>query len=360
LNEHFRDVDILSRFGGDEFVVIIDEVDDLGSLTTVSEKLMSLFVEPFVVGERSLYISSSIGISIYPDDATDADEMIKNADTAMYRGKERGGNNFTFYRQEFNVSAHERLVLEAEMRNALKAGEFVLHYQPQYEIGSGKIIGVEALLRWIHPEKGFIPPLEFIPLAEENGFILPLGAWVIEEAMQQLCRWKHDGIEGVKMSINVSAKQFLHSDGLISLLKSQLECHAVEPSDIWIEITESTLANIEEMTRKLNDIKALGISFAVDDFGTGYSSLNYLRKLPISILKIDKSFVDDIGKSRDDEAISKAVISLANAMGMEVVAEGVEYEEHLAFLKANGCNYYQGYYGSRPLPADEVELLLKR
>jgi diguanylate cyclase (GGDEF)-like protein/PAS domain S-box-containing protein len=359
LTSHFRDVDILSRFGGDEFVLIVDEVNDIGSLTAVSEKLIDLFVEPFKVGERSLYSTSSIGISIYPDDAGDADEMIKNADTAMYRGKERGGNNCTFYWQEFNVSAHDRLALEAQMRNALKTGEFELYYQPQYDIVSGKIVGVEALIRWNHPEKGMIPPLDFIPLAEDNGFIIPLGAWVIEEAMQQLCRWKHAGIEQLKMSINVSAKQFFHSDGLKELLASLLDCTAVEPSDVWIEITESTLANIEEMSRKLNDIQSLGISFAVDDFGTGYSSLNYLRQLPIDILKIDKSFVDEIGKNRDDEAISKAVISLAQAMGMKVIAEGVESGEHLEFLKANGCHYYQGYYGSRPLPAAEVEALLK-
>jgi diguanylate cyclase (GGDEF)-like protein/PAS domain S-box-containing protein len=359
LKVQFREADLLSRFGGDEFVLIVDNVAETEAMTRVAQKLLDLFAEPFRIGERSLYISSSIGISIYPDDAVDAEEMIKNADTAMYRGKERGGNNFTFYQQHFNIAAHERLTLEGEMREALKQREFLLHYQPQYDIRTGAIIGVEALLRWKHGERGMIAPLEFIPLAEENGFIIPLGTWVMEEALKQLRHWHDLGYIALKMSVNVSAKQLLHSDGLYGQLRDLLHHYALDSAAVCLEITESTLANIEEMSRRLNEIRTLGVSFAVDDFGTGYSSLSYLRRLPITILKIDKSFVDDIGKNPDDEAISMAIISMAHTMGMEVVAEGVESREHLEFLTANGCDYYQGYYRSRPLPAGELTRLLK-
>ena len=360
LKEQFREADLLSRFGGDEFVLIVDNVAESSAMTHVAQKLLDLFAEPFHIGERMLYISGSIGISVYPDDAVDAEEMIKNADTAMYRGKERGGNNFTFYQQHFNLAAHERLALEGEMRGALKQREFLLHYQPQYDMEGGAVVGVEALLRWNHGTRGMVAPLEFIPLAEENGFIIPLGAWVLEEALGQLRHWHDLGYITMKMSVNVSAKQLLHSDGLYGRLRDLLKRYALDPAAICIEITESTLANIEEMSRRLDEIRSLGVSFAVDDFGTGYSSLSYLRRLPITVLKIDKSFVDDIGKNPDDEAISRAIISMAHTMGMEVVAEGVESREHLEFLEANGCDYYQGYYRSRPLPAEELTELLHR
>ena len=353
-------MDLLARFGGDEFVLVVDNLTGTRGLEIVASKLLQLFSEPLQVGERSLYISGSIGISVFPDDAVDAEEMVKNADTAMYRGKERGGNNFTFYQQHFNLAAGDRLSLEGEMREAFTAREFALYYQPQYDIRSGALIGVEALLRWRHGSRGVIPPSEFIPLAEENGFIIPLGSWVLEEAMRQLQAWYREGYTGMTMSVNVSAKQFLQGEALYTILQGLLKRYPVPPGSLCVEITESTLANIEEMCRSLHALRGLGVTFAVDDFGTGYSSMTYLRRLPISLLKIDKSFVEDIGKNPDDEAISKAIISMAHSMGMKVLAEGVEQEEQLEFLRANGCDYYQGFYRSRPLPVEEVSVLLPR
>jgi len=360
LKATFREVDLLARFGGDEFVLVADNLTETQGLEIVAAKLLQLFSEPLQIGERSLYISGSIGISVFPDDALDAGEMIKNADTAMYRGKERGGNNFTFYQEHFNLAASDRLSLEGEMRGALTRREFTLCYQPQYDMRSGALIGVEALLRWRHGSRGVIPPSEFIPLAEENGFIIPLGSWVLEEAMRQLHAWHREGYAGVTMSVNVSAKQFLQGEALYTILQRLLERYPVPPGSLCVEITESTLANIEEMCRSLHALRELGITFAVDDFGTGYSSMTYLRRLPISLLKIDKSFVEDIGRNSDDEAISMAIISMAHSMGMKVLAEGVEQEEQLEFLRANGCDYYQGFYRSRPLPVEAVTALLPR
>lgn len=358
LKEHFRDSDMVCRFGGDEFVILVNPIENKNSSKIVADKLLECFSEPFMLENHTFYISITVGISLFPDDAQSVNEMVRNADIAMFKGKMRGGNCYTFFESTFNEQVKQRQQIEAEMHGGLRDGDFYLQYQPQYEIATGLVIGFEALVRWKHPQKGIIPPDQFISIAEECGFIVELGKWILEEGIRQTARWNQIAKSAFKMSINLSVKQMLHSDMIVHLLESLLKKYDVSSEQIWLEITETSLADIEIVKRQMLQIREMNVSFAIDDFGTGYSSLAYLQQLPIEVLKIDRTFIRDIGSSKNDEALARTIISVAHSLEMKVIAEGVETAAQLAFLQKYDCDYYQGYYGAKPLDAAEAEKLL--
>jgi EAL domain-containing protein (putative c-di-GMP-specific phosphodiesterase class I) len=301
--------------------------------------------------------SCSIGISIYPNDAEDSRELMKNADTAMYHAKERGRNNFQFFSPEMNLRAVERHELETELRQALEAQEFVLHYQPQADIRTGKLVGIEALIRWQHPQRGLVPPNSFIPIAEESGLIELIGQWALRTACEQNQRWQLAGLAIVKIAVNISARQFNNPKGFAEEVTRLLNATGLDPRYLELEMTEGILLkNVDENVAVLRKLGKLGTFLAVDDFGTGYSSLAYLKQLPIDTLKIDRTFVRDIETDPDDAAIIKAIIAMAHSLDLRVTAEGVETRGQLAALRKLRCDQYQGYLMSRPMPADEFAL----
>ena len=306
-----------------------------------------------------MYISASIGISLYPQDGGDEEILLKNVDLAMYRAKHEGRSNFCFYTEEMNARNRERQAMEAELHHALKRGEFLLHYQPKVDLRTGKVVGVEALIRWQHGEKGLIPPDKFIPLAEETGLILPIGAWAMKTACGQNQAWQDAGLPHISIAVNLSARQFRHHD-LVGLVKQVLQETGLEPKYLELELTESVIMQeAVEAISTLLELKALGVQLSLDDFGTGYSSLSYLRRFPLDNLKIDRSFVKGITSNPHDTTIVKTVIALAHSLNLKVIAEGVETEEQLAFLRAHDCNEMQGYLFSKPLPPENITSLLE-
>jgi diguanylate cyclase (GGDEF)-like protein len=349
-----RDADMVARLGGDEFVVLIDSCIEPGALSKVASRLLTLLAEPMRVAGRKVQVSGSVGISLYPADGTDAPTLLKNADTAMYLAKARGKNNFQFFTAELAQRAARYFSLENDLRQALDRQEFALHYQPKFETDTGALSGVEALLRWHHPQRGLLGPAEFIPLAEESGLIVPIGRWVMNEACRQIRAWLDDGFAPPRCAINLSVRQFAN-DGLLDDLRSALDDAGLPAQALEVEITESLLmADPDRAQKALQRLKSLGILVAIDDFGTGYSSLAYLKSFTAQALKIDRSFIERLPHSRDDAAITQAVIAVAHSLGMVVVAEGVETEAQLAFLKAQGCEQVQGFLLGRPLPPDVV------
>ncbi|MFH0708923.1 MAG: EAL domain-containing protein [Pseudomonadota bacterium] len=356
-----RGNDVVSRIGGDEFIVIVNDVNNHASLEQVIVKILEAFRTEWIIKGHILRLSTSIGVAIYPDDSHDINELMKYADIAMYKSKAEGRDQFSFFTTELNHQIHEEVNIANDMQRALKKEEFVLFYQPKIEIETGKIIGSEALIRWKHPKKGLISPISFIPIAENTGFILSLGTWVINETVKMIRRMENAGFNDVHVSCNVSTRQFQNVN-LYADIEYAMQTNGINPTLFAIEITESIMMEYLETTLDvLKKIKTLGIHICMDDFGTGYSSLSYLRKFPIDSLKIDKSFVDDITEGSDNEHILiNTIIAMGQTLNLHVIAEGVEKEYQMEYLREKGCAYYQGYYFSKPVPEDEFFILLEK
>jgi diguanylate cyclase (GGDEF)-like protein/PAS domain S-box-containing protein len=345
--------DTIARFGGDEFVVLMRDCSIPTDAAETAQKLLSAIAQPLPLEEQEFHLTASIGISTFPNDGLSAQTILKNADVAMHRAKEHGKNNYQFYSSQMNLHSFERLVLERFLRRALEQQEFHLYYQPKIDIATGCVTGMEALLRWIHPGMGMISPGKFIPLAEETGLIVPIGAWVLRTACAQIRAWQLQGLPTLRVAVNLSARQFAHDDLHASIVRA-LEETGLAPELLELEITESlTMENPEHAAALLKKLKALGVRLAIDDFGTGYSSLGYLKRFPIDTVKIDRSFIRDIPHDEDDVAITQAVIAMAHSLRLKVIAEGVETGEQLAFLRAHGCDEAQGYLFGAPMLADD-------
>jgi diguanylate cyclase (GGDEF)-like protein/PAS domain S-box-containing protein len=353
LSDKLREGDTLARLGGDEFIVLLENVDGQYGASLVAEKLVGMFEQPFMVAGHELFVTCSVGISLFPADASDLNMLIRNADVAMYQAKARGRNGFRFYAPSMTGEGVERLRLETFLRRSIEKEEVFLNYQPQVEIDTGRLIGVEALVRWNHPELGLVPPIRFIPLAEDTGFINQLGKWVLYEACRQMVRWQEAGLEVPKIAVNLSAKQF-ERGSMVAVVRDILAETGLEPHRLQLEVTESLIMNTGDALAFINDLHAVGVSLAIDDFGTGYSSLAYLKQMPVQTLKIDRSFIKDISTDVNDEAIAIAIIQLGKSMNLSVIAEGVETDEQAAFLLRHGCNQAQGYFYSRPVMPDDL------
>jgi diguanylate cyclase (GGDEF)-like protein len=354
-----RDVDTLARLGSDEFVLILTEDFDEHMGLGVIQRIMEAVAKPLRINGREFFMTCSIGLAVHPSDGGDAETLLKHAAVAMDRAKERGRNNFQFYTPAMNKRALERLRLEGDLRNAVERDEFVLHYQPQVDLRIGRIVGMEALIRWKHPELGMVPPARFIGLAEETGLIVTMGSWVMRTACAQNKAWQEAGLGHLPVAVNVSALQFGQAD-FVQSVATVLEQTGLAPQYLEIEVTESLfMTEVDHAIGILRDLKALGVKLSIDDFGTGYSSLSYLKRFPIDVLKIDQSFVRDLTDHRDDAAIVVSIISLAHSLRLTVIAEGVETKEQVAYLQQHGCDQMQGYFFSRPVPAEELKQMLR-
>jgi diguanylate cyclase (GGDEF)-like protein/PAS domain S-box-containing protein len=354
-----RSTDTVSRHGGDEFIVLLSEIKHASDAGIMAIKILGALAISHEVEQHHLHVTASIGISTSPEDGIDAESLIKNADTAMYQAKEQGRNSYQFFKKEMNLRAVKRQSLEAGLHEALAGNQFVLHYQPKINLATGAISGVEALVRWMHPSSGLIPPLEFLSVAEDCGLIFPIGRWVSREACRQVQEWARAGLRIVPVAVNVSSLEF-RNDGFLDNLRTVLKETGLNPHYLSLEMTETLLMQHAESTLTvLGALKSMGVGLAVDDFGTGYSSLSYLKRFPIDCLKIDQSFVRDIVSGTDDVPIVRAVITMAKSLRQLVVGEGVETHEQMKFLQAHGCDEAQGYYFSRPLVAEHFERLLK-
>ena len=348
-----REDDTVARIGGDEFTVLLPEIRHIQDAATVAGKILKALAGPFSLGNHEIFVGTSIGIAFYPFH-DDIETLLKSADNAMYRAKEQGGNGYEFYSAEISGASARQLSLEGALRGAVERDELVLHYQPQIDLTRGEIVGVEALVRWQHPERGLLGPMEFIPLAEENGLIVPIGEWVLRTACAQARAWQEAGLRPIRVAVNLSVRQF-YQKNLVETVARILEQTGLDSRYLELEITESCLMqNTRTTVALLAELNRLGMRISIDDFGTGYSSLSYLKRFPVDTLKIDRSFICDIGTDHDDDAIVKAIIALAQSLELRVVAEGVETPEQLHFLRTHGCNEIQGYLISRPLPADEA------
>ena len=354
-----RNEDTLARMGGDEFTVLLPNIGGVECVARVAGKLQETLTRLVQIEGQDIFVSTSIGVSLFPADGQDVGSLLQQADAAMYRTKRQGGGSYQLFAANMNDANRDRLALEGQLRQALIRHEFVLFYQPQVDTASGSIVGVEALVRWRHPEMGLVPPTKFIPLAEDTGLILPMGNWILQEAIRQAAAWRRAGYS-LRMSVNLSARQFERGD-LAETVGVLLSDTGLPPSGLELELTESTImAHGESVVETLSTLKRLGLRLAIDDFGTGYSSLAYLRRFPLDVLKIDRAFVRGLSVDEVDTAIVKAVIDLAHAVGLEVVAEGVELNQQRLALAVLGCDILQGYLFSQPLPASEVEVLLGR
>jgi diguanylate cyclase (GGDEF)-like protein/PAS domain S-box-containing protein len=354
-----RGHDTVARQGGDEFVIVLTELHDQAEIGSIVNQLLEIVSQPWVDESQEYGLSCSIGISCYPQDGDEPDALLRSADTAMYKSKEAGRNTYHFFTPEFNLAINERLELENNLRHAIERDEFRVHYQPRIDVASGRIVGAEALIRWQCPGKGLVPPDSFIPIAEETGLIIPIGNWILREACRRNKAWQRAGLPPISVSVNLSPIQFRHHS-LVQSVADALHHADLDPAYLELELTESfVMHDAERINIAMQALKALGVDIAVDDFGTGYSSLSYLKRFPVDRLKIDKSFVRDIHSDPDDAAIVVAIITLGHALGLKVVAEGVETLAHVEFLRAHHCDEIQGYYYSRPVPADEFEAQLR-
>ena len=353
-----REVDTVARLGGDEFVLLLPQHGNGEPGAAILQRIQDAVAQPLQLGEYEFFLSCCMGVAVYPDDGQNADTLIKHADIAMYRAKEQGRGHWQFYASGMNSGTLEQLGLESELRHALERGQFHLEYQPQLDLASGAVVGMEALLRWQHPQLGRVPPASFIGLAEEMGLIIPIGDWVLRTACAQARAWQLAGHGPLRLAVNLSARQFKQKN-LLHAVAQALADTGFDAACLELELTESmVMHDVEQATAIMAKLKALGVQLSIDDFGTGYSSLAYLRHFPIDVLKIDKTFVSDITHSMDDAAIVRAIISLAHSLRLKVIAEGVETEQQLAFLRRHGCDQMQGYLFSRPLAAPAFETLL--
>jgi len=349
-----RPEDTVARFGGDEFVLIATEVQDMAAVTDIAGRIVTRLATPMVIAEQEITVSASVGIAMYPDDGETVEELLKNADAAMYHGKQEGRNTFSYYSREMNVSISTQFAFKNKLAKAVEQGELVLNYQPQAAAKTLALVGIEALLRWHHPELGRVGPDHFIPLAEETGLIVPIGEWALMTACRFAAELRREGVDFGRIAVNLSARQ-LYQANLAQLIERSLQTSGLAPQCLELEITESMMmGNMEKVLRILSELKEMGIRLAVDDFGTGYSSLGYLRRFPIDRLKIDRSFIDDVPASQHDATITKAIVSLAHNLNLNVIAEGVETQAQLAFLAENDCDEIQGYLLSKPLDAEAL------
>jgi len=355
-----READTIARLGGDEFIVIMEKIESTQEVARIAQRMLTTLAKPFRLEGRDIFLTVSIGISLYPKDGKNVTELVKNADTALYRAKEQGKNNCQFYIAELTTAAFERFALETSLRRAVERQEFVLHYQPQVSFVNDRVAGVEALVRWRHPEQGLLSPAKFIPLAEETGLIEPIGAWVLHAACAQAKAWQMAGLPSIRLAVNLSVRQIMNSD-ILTKVRQALEETGLAPQHLELEITESAIMHDPgKAIITLNALKALGISLVIDDFGTGYSSLSYLKRFNVSKLKIDRSFVCDIANSANDKALVRAIIALGHSIQLQVSAEGVETNDQQAFLKAEGCDERQGFLLYEPLTAEAMARLLVR
>jgi len=353
-----RDEDTVARIGGDEFVLLLTSQSYDESNHLVMQRIRNEIAKPLFISGKQLTITCSIGLASFPRDGEDTETLLSNADVAMYRAKSSGRNNFQFYAKEMNTATSERLSLQNDLWHALKRDEFYLNYQPQINLNTGKIVGMEALIRWRHPQLGIIPPLNFIPLCESDGLIVPIGEWVLEKACRDNVQLQRLGLLPIRVAVNLSARQF-EQKNILEIVMSSLEKTALDPCYLELEVTESmVMHNVEEVIDVLKRFSSSGVQLSLDDFGTGYSNLAYLKRFPLDRLKIDKSFIDDIGSDANDAVISASIIALAHSLQLKVIAEGVETESQLAFLRANGCDEAQGYLFSKPVAIEEIQKLL--
>jgi len=351
LTECVRATDTVCRLGGDEFVILLSEVAHTQDAAVIADKILQSIRMPQLLGDRELHVTASIGIVVHPGDGTAAEALLQNADSAMYEAKNRGRNNYQFYRSELNSSANERLSIESDLRRAIERREFELHYQPIMNLRTGAVAGVEALLRWRHPTFGLVLPDRFISIAEESGLIVPIGHWVLREACGQAKSWQDAGFSNLRLAVNISAVE-LRSKEFVAGVRAILTDTGFDPHRLELELTETFLMQDSKSTAVvLGAIKGLGLSLALDDFGTGYSSLSHMRRFPIDTLKVDRSFVHDLTMDAGDASVVSAIINMGRSLHMRVVAEGVEAEDQLEFLTEHGCSEAQGHHFSRPLPA---------
>jgi diguanylate cyclase (GGDEF)-like protein len=358
LTSRLRKADIVARIGGDEFAVVLGDVDQGNDVQTICDQLLQVITEPFELSGQASRVTTSIGIAMYPEDGSDVQTLLKHADAAMYRAKESGKNRYAFYEPEMNQRAEERLLLTRQMRRALDREEFGLCYQPQYDLASGRLVGVEALVRWRGEDGNLVPPSLFIPVAEDSGLIVPLGNWVLNEACRQAQQWRDQGLDFGRLSVNISGRQF-SEEGLQGAVAAALESSGLPGDRLELEITESWVMEgpyrAEQQMRLLHE---MGVSLVIDDFGVANSSMAYLKRFPVQKLKIERSFIRDIVSDSDDAAIVSAIIAMGHSLGLRVVAEGVETSEQSAFLRGTGCDEVQGYLFGRPVPYDEMNVLL--
>ena len=360
LGECCRAVDTVARLGGDEFAIILADVKDSEYVGIPAGRILRALADPIVVDGNEMITSTSIGISLYPQDATDPEELIRKADLALYEAKATGRGRFRLYDHKLEAQAHAQRILDHDLRLALVRDEFELHYQPQLDIRTGCIVGTEALIRWYHPERKLMSPAEFIPAAEVNGLIVPIGAWVIETACRQNKKWQDEGLPPVRIAVNISPRQF-QSDDLVDTVRAALEESGLDPWWLELEITEGmVMDHADIVVGKLRQLRELGVELAIDDFGTGFSSLSYLKRFPVQRLKVDQSFVRDLINDPDDAAIAEAIIRMGHGLNLGVIAEGVETQEHVAWLLEQGCEQAQGYHFSLPLPADELSKWMRQ
>lgn len=359
LRHYVSDKDVVARFGGDEFIILLTNMAHADEAAQFAQGIPDLLKDPFVIEGHELFVTASIGISLYPSDGKEVDTLLKNADIAMYRSKEKGGNAFQYYHPDMNKRSLHRLNLEIHLRKALERGEFQVHYQPIVDLRNGSVYGMESLVRWQHPEWGVVSPGEFIPLAEETGLIVPIGNWVLLESCRQNRRWQQLGYPPLVVSVNISAIQF-NQLNFIQIVTDALRESGLAPDRLCLEITENiAMNNGPHIIETMQKLKALGVGISIDDFGTGYSSLSYLKRFRVQTLKIDQSFIRDVTMDEDNAAIVTALIAMSHRLKIKSLAEGVETQEQLDFLVAQGCDKIQGYLFSKPIPADAFETMIK-